>query len=214
VFGLVLAAVLCGQTPEFVKGYTPQVGDRVVLARDEPGRRVPIVKNAGAAMSYFSFIDGNSEDHYEMLVNGDELAEIEAGTPAQLMDVTNTRTPIFMVQILGGPRRGQTTFTYAPFCRKLDPAAAKKAAAERKKRGPLDKKAVAEDVKAALEQAKPDEPRKGLTEKKRLVREAVEPICKKYKADWIEVNNIATQAGIVVALHGQKYDVVGNRLRK
>jgi hypothetical protein len=211
---LMLAVVLCGQTPEFVKGYKPQVGDRVVLARDEPGRRVPIVKNAGAAMSYFSFIDGGSEDHYEMLVNGDELAEIEAGTPAQLMDVTNTRTPIFMVQILGGPRRGQTTFTYAPFCRKLDPTAAKKAAAERKKRGPLDKKAVAEHVKAALEQAKPDEPRKDLTEKKRLVREAVEPICKQYKADWIEVNNIANQAGIVVTLNGQKYDVAGNRLRK
>ena len=28
-----LAVVLCGQAPEFVKGYTPQVGDRVVLAR-------------------------------------------------------------------------------------------------------------------------------------------------------------------------------------
>jgi hypothetical protein len=121
---------------------------------------------------------------------------------------------IAQVSTISRIARAATTFTYAPFCRKLDPAAAKKAAAERKKRGPLDKKAVAEDVKAALEQAKPDEPRKSLTEKKRLVREAVEPICKKYKADWIEVNNIATQAGIVVALHGQKYDVVGNRLRK
>ena len=69
-------------------------------------------------------------------------------------------------------------------------------------------------MKAALEQAKPDEPRKDLTEKKRLVREAVEPICKKYKADWIEVNTIATQAGIVVGLSGHKYDVAGNRLRK
>ncbi len=211
---LTLAVVLCGQTPEFVKGYTPKVGDRVVLARDEPGRRVPIVKNAGAAMSFWGVIDGESEDNYEAVVNGDELTEIDAGTPAQLMDVTNTRTPIFMVRILGGPRRGQTTFTYAPFCRKLDPATAKKAAAARKKRGALDKKAVAEDVKAALDQSKPDEARKGLTEKKRLVREAVEPICKKYRADWIEVNNIATQAGIIVALGGNEYDVAGNRVRK
>ena len=67
-------------------------------------------------------------------------------------------------------------------------------------------------MKAALEQAKPDEPRKDLTEKKRLVREAVEPICK--KSDWIEVNNIATAAGIVVGLNGEKYDVAGNRVRK
>ncbi len=211
---LTLAVVLCGQAPEFVKGFTPKVGDRVVLARDEPGRRVPIVKNAGAAMSFWGVIDGESEDNYEAVVNGDELTEIEAGTPAQLMDVTNARAPIFMVKILGGPRRDQTMFTYAPFCRKLDPATDKKAVAARKKRGPLDKKAVAEDVKAALEKAKPDELRTDLTEKKRLVREAVEPICKKYEADWIEVNNIATQAGIIVGLSGNKYDVAGNRLRK
>ena len=73
---------------------------------------MPIVKSAGAAMSFWGIINGNSEDTYETVVNGDELAEIEAGTSAQLMDVTNTRTPIFMVQILSGPRRGQTTFTY------------------------------------------------------------------------------------------------------
>ena len=59
--GLILAVVLCGQAPEFVKGYQPQVGDRVVLARDEPGRRVPIVKNAGAAMSFWGVIDGENE---------------------------------------------------------------------------------------------------------------------------------------------------------
>ena len=114
MLALMFAVVLCGQTPEFVKGYKPQVGDRVILARDEPGRRVPIVKNAGAAMSFWGIIDGDDEFNYEAVVNGDELTEIEAGTPAQLMDVTNTRTPIFMVHILGGPRRGQTTFTYAP----------------------------------------------------------------------------------------------------
>src|SRR5437764_367938 len=137
MFGLVLAGVLFGQAPVFVKGYTPKVGDRVVLARDEPGRRVPIVKNAGAAMSYFTIIDAGSEDNYEAVVDGDQLTEIEAGTPVQLVDVTETRTPIFKVQILGGPHKGKTTFTYAPFCRKFDPVAAKKAAAERKKRGPL-----------------------------------------------------------------------------
>jgi hypothetical protein len=211
---LTLAVALCGQAPEFVKGYTPKVGDRVILARDEPGRHVPIVKNAGAAMSYWGTIEGKNESSFESIVNGNELAEIEAGTSAQLMDVTNSRTPIFRVRILSGSRKGQTTFTYAPFCRKLDPTAAKKLAAERKKRGPLDKKAVAEDVKAALEEAKPDELPKDLTEKKQAVREAVEPICKKYKADWTEVNTIATQANIVVSLSGSKYDIAGNRLRK
>jgi hypothetical protein len=214
MFGLVLASALSGLGPEFVKDYKPQVGDRVVLARDEPGRRVPIVKNAGAAMSFFTIIDGGTEDHYEAIVDGDQLAEIAAGTPAQLMDVTNTRTPIFMVQILGGPRRGQTTFTYAPFCRKLEPVAARKAAADRKKRGPLDPKAVAADVKAALAEAKPNDASQDLTGKKRLVRDAVEPICQKYQAGFIEVNTIATQAGIVVPLNGEKYDVAGNRLRK
>jgi hypothetical protein len=212
--GLVLVGVLCGQGPEFVKDYTPQVGDRVVLARDESGRRVPVVKSAGAAMSYWTVIDGGSEDHYEAIVDGDQLSEIEAGTPVQLMDVTNTRTPIFMVQILGGPHRGQSTFTYAPYCRKLDPAAAKKAAAARKKRGPLNKKTVAADVKAALDQAKPNDASEDLSGKKRLVREAVEPVCEKYKADLIELNTIATQAGIVVTLNREKYDLAGNRLRK
>lgn len=214
MFGLVLAGALCGLDPEFVKDYKPQVGDRVVLARDEPGRRVPIVKNVGAAMSFFSIIDGGTEDHYEAIVDGDQLTEIAAGTPAQLMDVTNTRTPIFMVQILSGPRRGQTTFTYAPFCRKLDPVATRKTAADRKKRGPLDPKAVAADLKAALAEAKPNDAREDLTGKKRLVRAAVEPICLKYKAGLIEVNTIATQAGIVVVLNREKYDLAGNRLRK
>jgi hypothetical protein len=214
MLGLVLASVLCGQSLEFLKGYTPQVGDRVALARDEPGRRVPIVKNAGAAMSFWTIIDGGSEDHYELIVDGDQLAEIEAGTPAQLLDVTNTRTPIFMVEILGGPRKGQTTYTYAPICRQLDPAAARKAAAARKKRGPLDKKTVAEDVKAALAQAKPDDAREDLTGKKRRVRGAVESVCKKHKADYIEVNNIATRAAVVIVLNREKYDVAGNRLRK
>jgi hypothetical protein len=214
MLGLVLAGVLCGQSPEFLKGYTPQVGDRVVLARDEPGRRVPIVRNVGAAMSFWSTIDGGTDDHYEAIVDGDQLAEIEAGTPAQLLDATDTRTPIFTVEILGGPEKGRTTCTYAPYCRQLDPAAAKKAAAARKKRGPLDKKAVAEDVKAALAQAKPDEAREDLTGKKRLVREAVEAICKKHKADYIEVYNIATRAGVVIVLSHATYDVAGNRLRK
>jgi hypothetical protein len=214
MIGLVLAGALCGQGPEFVKDYKPQVGDRVVLARDEPGRRVPIVKNVGAAISFWTVIHAVSEENYEAIVDGDQLAEIEAGTPVQLMDVTDTVTPIFLVQILGGPHRGKTTFTYEPYCRKLDPVAARKAAAARKKRGPLDKKAVAADVKAALDEAKPNDAREGLMGKKRLVREAVEPVCRKYNADFIELNTIATQAGTVVILNGEKYDVAGNRLRR
>jgi hypothetical protein len=214
MIGLVLASALCGQGPEFVKDYKPQVGDTVVLARDEPGRRVPIVKHVGAAMSYWTVIDGASDEHYVAIVDGDQLAEIEAGTSVQVMDVTNTRTPIFLVQILGGPHRGKTTFTYAPYCRKLDSTAARKAFTARKKRGPLDKKAVAADVKEALDQAKPNDAREDLSGKKRLVRKAVEPVCRKYKADLIEVNNLAAQTGMVIILNREKYDLAGNRLRK
>lgn len=213
MFELVVALAAVAQAPEYVAGYKPKVGDRVVLARDEAARRVPIVKNAGAAISYLQFVEGPSEDHYEMLVNGDELAEIDAGTPAQLVEEVKTRTPIFGVRILAGPSRGKTTYTYATFCRRPNPAAVKAVADARKKRAPLDKGTVAEDVKGALATAKPNESNEDLRAKKKLVREAVDPICKKYNADYTEVNGIATKAGVFVTLNGQKYDVAGNRVR-
>jgi hypothetical protein len=216
MFGLIVtlsSLTVVAQDPEYVSGYKPKVGDKVVLARDEAGRRVPTTKNEGAAISFLSIIEG-SEFNYEAVATGsDELNEIDGGTPAQIVGISKTRTPIFKVKILEGPSKGKSVFTYGQFCRKLDPAYVKAAAESRKKRGPLDKKAIAAEVSDALAKAKPNEASADLSEKKKLVREAVKPICEKHKADTREINAIATQAGVFVKLDGSKYDVAGNRMK-
>jgi hypothetical protein len=216
MFGLVVALAAVAQAPEYVDGYKPKVGDKVVLARDEPARKVPIAKSDGAALGFQDIVLDSNDSQYEALLEGSELAEIDAGTPAQIVgDVKYLKDPtIFKIRILSGPSKGKTTFTYTKFCRTPDPAVAKAKADKRKQRGPLDKKAVATDLKDALATANPNEAQKDMGAKKSLVREAVDPICKKYDADYSELNDLATRAGIFVMLNGQKYDVAGNRLRK
>lgn len=216
MFGLIVALAAVTQAPEYVDGYKPKVGDKVVLARDEPARKVPIAKSDGAALGFQDMVLDSDDFQYEALLEGDELAEIDAGTPAQIVDAAKylKEPTIFKIRILSGPSKGKTTFTYTKFCRKPDPAVAKAKADKRKKRGPLDKKAVATELKDALATAKPNEAQKDLGAKKSLVREVVDLICRKYDADYGELNELATRAGIVVMLNGKKYDVAGNRIRK
>ena len=214
VFVVAIAAL--AQAPEYVTGYKPKVGDKVVLARDEAGRKVPIAKSDGAALGFKDIIQ-ETDSNYEAVVGGSgELTEIEGGTPAQIVEnVKYLKEPIFFkVRILAGPFKGKTTYAYATFCRKPDPAFAKATAERRKKRGSLDKGAIAAEVKDALAKAKPNDANEGLSEKKKIVREAVAPICEKHKADYKEINALATQAGVFVILNGEKYDVAGNRVRK
>jgi hypothetical protein len=216
MFGLVVALAALAQVPEYVDGYKPKVGDKVVLARDEAGRKVPIAKNDGAALGFQDIVEDSNDSQYEAVLEGDQLAEVDAGTPAQIVEgVKYLKDPtIFKIRILSGPSKGKTTYTYSRFCRKPDPTVAKARADSRKKRGPLDKKAVATDLKDAIATAKPNEAQKDLGSKKSLVREAVDPICRKYNADYNEINELATRAGIFVTLNGKKYDVAGNRVLK
>ena len=117
MFALIVAVAAIAQNPEFVAGYKPKVGDKVVLARDEPGRKVPIVKNAGAAQGFQDIVEGSSDSQYEAILEGDEIAEIDAGTPAQIVeDVKYLKDPtIFKIRILAGTFKGKTTYTYASF---------------------------------------------------------------------------------------------------
>ncbi|MDR3633247.1 MAG: hypothetical protein P4L84_05375 [Isosphaeraceae bacterium] len=216
MFALVVAVAALAQAPEYVAGYKPKLGDKVILARDEPARRVAIAKDAGAAMGFEDIVKDSPDSAYEAVLDGDQLSEIDAGTAAQIVeDVKFLKNPtIFKIRILEGPSKGKTAYTYATFCRKVDPAVARANADRRKKRGPLNKEAIVGEVKEALAKAKPNDANQGLSEKKKLVREAVNPICEKHKADYKEINSLATQSGIFVMLNGQKYDVAGNRIRK
>jgi hypothetical protein len=216
MIGFVTTLAVLAQAPEYVAGYKPKVGDKVVLARDEAGRKVPIAKSDGAALGFKDIIQ-ESDSNYEVVIDGNnELTEIEGGTSAQIVEnVKYLREPIFFkVRILDGPSKGKTAYAYATFCRKPDPAFAKASAERRKKRGPLDKVAIAAEVKDALAKAKPNDANEGLSEKKKIVREAINPICEKHQADYKEINALANQAGVSVMLNGKKYDIAGNRLRK
>ncbi|MFO0849258.1 MAG: hypothetical protein U0871_11990 [Gemmataceae bacterium] len=116
------------------------------------------------------------------------------------------------MRILDGKLKGKTVYTYRPFLRQVDPAYAKLVAARRKSRPPLDKMAIAAAVRAALNKAQPDEAAASLHDKKALVRKAVEPVCAAHKAEYQEVNAIATAAGVTVTLGKRKYDLGGNLL--
>jgi hypothetical protein len=217
MFSLVIALATLSQAPGYVEGYKPKAGDKVVLARDEIGRKVPITKSELAASMFSEYIIGESpvESHYEAVVNGDELSEVAAGTPIQILETKSlVKTPIFKVRILEGPLKGKTTYTYSSFCRKPDPAQAKATAAARKKRGPLDKTIVIQDLKEVIAKTTANEAEADLTQKKKLIRDAVEPICRKHAADYGELNELATHAGVVVVLNGERYDIAGNLIRK
>ncbi len=216
MFAVIAALAALVQIPEYVQDYHPKVGDKIVLARDEEGRRVPIVKTVGAAMGFQSTIEDADDSTYEAILSGDEIGEIDGGTPAQIVEAIKYGNPpkIFTVRILGGPSKGKTTSTYAQFCRKPNPAYVKAQAADRKKRGPLDKEALAADVKSTLAKAEPEKARLSLEGKKKLVREAINPLREKYHADYLEINTIATDAGAFVMLGGRKYDIAGNLMRK
>jgi uncharacterized protein YlzI (FlbEa/FlbD family) len=216
MFGLVVTLVALSQGPEYVADYKPKVGDKVVLARDEAGRKVPIAKSDGAALGFKDIVEG-ADFNYEMVVGGNgELAEIDGGTAAQIVeDIKYLKEPIFFkVRILDGPSRGKTTYAYATFCRKPDPAFAKAAAEVRKKRAPLDKGAIVAEVEEALVKARPDDGDEDLGGKKKVVREAIDPVREKYKAGYKEINALATRAGVFVMLNGRRYDVAGNLARK
>jgi hypothetical protein len=215
MFAVIAALAALAQVPEYVQDYHPKVGDKIVLARDEEERRVPIVKNVGAAMGFRSIIDEGDEDHYEAIMNGTEISEIDGGTPAQIVDTVKYLNPpaIFTVRILAGTSKGKTTVTYAQFCRKPNPAFTKAQAANQKKRGSLDKDAIAADIKSALAKADVAAARGDLERKKALVREAVNPLREKYDANFTEINKIATDAGIFAMIGGKKYDVAGNLIR-
>jgi hypothetical protein len=86
MFGLVVALAALAQAPEYVAGYKPRVGDKVVLARDEAGRKVPIARNEGAALGFKDAIE-ESDFNYEAILDGnDQLTEIDGGTPAQIVE--------------------------------------------------------------------------------------------------------------------------------
>jgi hypothetical protein len=136
MFGLVITLAALGQAPEYIANYRPKVGDKIVLARDEAGRKVPVAKTDGAALGFKDIIE-ESDSHYDAIVgSSDELTEIDGGPPARIV----------------------------------------------------------ENVK--------------------YLHDAVNPICEKHKADFKEVNGIATGAGVLIMLDGEKYDIAGNRMRK
>jgi hypothetical protein len=216
MFGLVVAVAALAQVPEYVEGYKPKVGDKVVLARDEAASKIPIAKTDGAALGFKDVIDGPDSNYEAVVGDSTDLTEIDGGTSAQIIEnVKYLKDPIFFkVRILDGPLKGKTAFAYAKFCRKPDPAYAKAAAERRKKRAPLDNAAIVAELKDALDKAKPNDASAGLSDKKKIVRQAVEPICEKHNADFKEIHALATKADVFVMLNGAKYDIAGNRVRK
>ncbi|MFO0849259.1 MAG: hypothetical protein U0871_11995 [Gemmataceae bacterium] len=91
---LLVALAALADPPLYVAGYRPKVGDKVVLARDEPGRRVMVVKDSGSAMGFKDYAVGDIDDSYEAIAQNPQVAEVDPGTAAQVVE-----------EIPFGPRR-------------------------------------------------------------------------------------------------------------
>ena len=85
------------------------------------------------------------------------------------------------------------------------------------KREPLNEDQVAEDIRAALKKAKAETAKLPSMEqrkfKEKMMKEALDKVCKKHQASLAEINTIATHAKIYVNFDGMQYDMTGKRVK-
>jgi hypothetical protein len=102
--------------------------------------------------------------------------------------------------------------------KKADSTAKAKPEKEKKpKREPLNEDEVLDDVRAAIKKAKAETARLPSLEQKKqkekLMKAAIETVCKKHKATVDEINTIATKAKIFVNFDGQTFNIAGRRVK-
>ena len=228
---LILSASILGQdASDFVAGYDPEPGDKLVLALPGGGRFY-------VASDYLTFnsldkaVDANDSTGLDQMLDKGHAAIVNSGTPVLYIKRYDYRkikqADISEVRILDGIYKDKVVFAHTVLVRKLDSAkqeararaeAEARAWAEKKaKRGPLDEKKVVADLQSAIKAAKAQSgklsPYQAKLQKEQIMKKAIEGVCKKHIADLDEVNAITTNAKVYVNFDGQKFDVAGSKVK-
>ncbi len=224
---LIVAALTIGQASDYVAGYDPKPGDRLVLGgiRDV----VPVGSNYFSVQDLEKFLVANDQTGLRELTNSGKAALIDANTPILFIRKYEQYkdADLAEVRVLEGPYRDKVVFTFVVFCRKIDTvkqlargkalAEAKARADAKARRGPLDGASVVQDLNVAMKRAKAEASRltvyQARKQKEIIMRKAIESVCKKHFADLEEINEIATAANVFVNFDGQKYNMMGEKVR-
>lgn len=227
---LILIAATLGQDSDYVPNYDPQPGERLVLGLDGLGSNIPIGSNYFTINEFWKFIQAKDGVGIKEMVSSGRGATVDAGTPILFVKKHEQYKDVDLaeVRILEGPYKDKAVFTFLICCQKLDPVkvrAREKAESDARvwaeakaHRKPLDPKAIVADLNASIRRAKAETAKlnsyKAAQQKEKLMRQAIDSVCKKHLADLDEINAIATAAGVFVNFDGQRYDVAGNKIKK
>jgi hypothetical protein len=229
---LILSVAFIGQQDDYVKGYQPKAGDKVVLAPTS-GTTLYVVSNVAKIPDLDKAVKANDGKVLEQMTAKGDIQSVAAETPVVYVNHHPSRiigADLSEVRVLEGPLKDKVVFCHTAAVKMVDPAkleARKKAEVAAKgktdkpdakpKREPLNADVVAEDVRAAIKKAKAETAKLPSLEQKKqkekMMKAAIETVCKKHKASLSEINTIATNAKIFVNFDGATYDITGKRIR-
>jgi hypothetical protein len=232
MLSLILSMALIGQD-NYVKGYQPKADDKAVLVPSS-GSSLYVATSFEKLPALDKAIKANDTAGLEGMVSKGEIASVPTDTPVVYIKNHLYKLPSDYrseVRIQDGSLKDKVVFCHtaevrmldpaklAPPAKKAEPVATKaKAEAEKKpKREPLNTDLVEEDVRAAIKKAKAETTRLPSLEQKKqkekLMKAAIETVCKKHKATLDEINTIATNAKIFVNFDGQTFNIAGKRVK-
>jgi hypothetical protein len=227
---LILSLVLVGQD-NYVKGYVPKADDKVVLVPSS-GTSLYVASSLDNVPALDKAIKANDTTGLEQMVAKGEVASVPTDTPVVYIKNHLYKLPSDYrseVRILEGSLKDKVVFCHATEVRMVDPAKqattkkadstakAKPEKEKKPKREPLNEDEVLDDVRAAIKKAKAETARLPSLEQKKqkekLMKAAIETVCKKHKATVDEINTIATKAKIFVNFDGQTFNIAGRRVK-
>ena len=225
---LILSLALVGQD-DYVAGYRPKPGDKLVLAGPS-GTKVYVAMTLFRVADVEKAVKAKDDASLERMVARGDAASLPAEAPVVYLKNHPGKAAdddLSEVRIADGPLKDKVVICRTAAVKLIDPAkvearkkaelAARAKADAKPKRAALDEDQVAEDVRAAIKKAKAETARLPLLEQKKqkekMMKAAIETVCKKHKASLSEINAIATRARIFVNFDGASYDVAGKRVK-
>lgn len=235
---LILSMAFIGQD-DYVKGYQPKADDKVVLV-PASGTSLYVASSFDNVPALDKAIKANDTASLDQMVAKGEITSVPSETPVVYIKNHLYKLPANYyseVRILEGSMKDKVVFCHTDEVKMVDPAklaarkkaekpekvekpgVATKAAPEKKAKRttPLDEDKVADDVRAAIKKARAETAKlPSLVQKKqkeKMMKTAIETVCKKHDATLDEVNTIATKAKIFVNFDGQTFNIAGKRVK-
>jgi len=216
---LILSMAFLGQD-DYVKGYQPRAGDRLLLSETSENP-VPVITSLVRAPDLARAIQAKDSKTRDAMTARGDIASVAAGTPVVYVKRHPARTEggddLSEVRVVEGPLKDKVVFCQTSAVKKKAEVAAKGKPDKKPKREPLNEDQVADDIRAAIKKAKLDTSRLPSLEQKKfkekMMKAAIETVCKKNKATLEEINAIATRARIFVNFDGMQYDMTGKRVK-